>query len=35
MITIEFLRHYRIFAYAIFDIVISFLGVGILSSLSS
>ena len=35
MITVEFLRHYRIFGYAIFDLSISFLGIGILSPILS
>ncbi len=35
MITIEFLRHYRVFGYAIFDLSVSFLGMGMLSPLLS
>lgn len=33
MIPIEFLRQYRIFGYAIFDFVVAFLGMYLLSSL--
>lgn len=35
MITIEFLRHYRIFGLAIFDLSVSFLGMGLLSPILS
>lgn len=35
MFTLENLRHYRIFTYAIFDIGISFVGIGLLSPLLS
>lgn len=35
MISIEFLRHYRMFGYAVFDLAVSFLGIYALSPLLS
>ena len=35
MITLEFLRHFRVGGYAIFDLTISFLGIYLLSPLLS
>lgn len=35
MITIEYLRHFRLFDYAIFDLVVSFLGMYLLSGILS
>jgi hypothetical protein len=35
MFTIEFLRHYRVLGYAIFDLTVSFLGMAILAPLLS
>ncbi|HXK37506.1 MAG TPA: hypothetical protein VJ579_00345 [Candidatus Paceibacterota bacterium] len=35
MFTIEFLRHYRVLGYAVFDLTVSFLGMALLAPLLS